>query len=180
MNTVLHSLGCKNLGRAFVALLVTGIVLTHPASAEAAEATVPISFIVGNLWLLVAAALVFIMHLGFATLEAGLTQHKNTVNILFKNVCIVSVGLLTYAVIGFNLMYPGEEYAGSFFGFSALTCSKTKSTRSGFSEKLKQQPRSITPIFAPCTKSMRSKVRPSSRWPFLKAKRSRRRSKNVR
>ena len=62
MNTVLHSLGCKNLGRAFVALLVTGIVLTHPASAEAAEATVPISFIVGNLWLLVAAALVFIMH----------------------------------------------------------------------------------------------------------------------
>ena len=60
------------------------------------------------------------MHLGFATLEAGLTQHKNTVNILFKNVCIVSVGLLTYAVIGFNLMYPGEEYAGSFFGFSGF------------------------------------------------------------
>ena len=34
------------------------------------------------------AALVFLMHLGFATLEAGLTQSKNTVNILFKNMFI--------------------------------------------------------------------------------------------
>ena len=42
-------------------------------------------FTVSNLWLLIAAALVFIMHLGFATVESGLSQSKNTVNILFKN-----------------------------------------------------------------------------------------------
>ena len=47
-------------------------------------------FTVSMLWTVVAAALVFIMHLGFATLEAGLTQSKNTVNILFKNVFIIS------------------------------------------------------------------------------------------
>jgi Amt family ammonium transporter len=97
-----------------------GISLTQPASAQVTEELMPIGFIVGNLWLLVATALVFIMHLGFATLEAGLTQQKNTVNILFKNVCIISIGILTYALIGFNLMYPGEEYAGGFFGFSGF------------------------------------------------------------
>jgi Amt family ammonium transporter len=94
--------------------------LAQSATAQATESSMPIGFIVGNLWLLVATALVFIMHLGFATLEAGLTQQKNTVNILFKNVCIISIGILTYALVGFNLMYPGEEYAGGFFGFSGF------------------------------------------------------------
>ena len=65
-------------------------------------------FTVSNLWLLIAAGLVFIMHLGFATLEAGLTQQKNTVNILFKNVFIICMGTLSYALWGFNSMYPGE------------------------------------------------------------------------
>lgn len=70
--------------------------------------------------MLVATCLVFIMHLGFATLEAGFVQRKNVVNILFKNTMIVSIGLLTYCVIGFNLMYPGADYAGGFFGFSGF------------------------------------------------------------
>ena len=38
-------------------------------------------FTVSMLWTVIAAALVFIMHLGFATLEAGLTQSKNTINL---------------------------------------------------------------------------------------------------
>jgi Amt family ammonium transporter len=56
----------------------------------------------------IAAALVFLMHLGFATLESGLCQKKNTVNILFKNVFIISIGVLTYAFFGFNTHYPGD------------------------------------------------------------------------
>ena len=66
------------------------------------------SFIGHNLWMMVAAFLVFVMHLGFAMLESGLTQAKNTVNILFKNTTIIAIGILSYAVIGFNLMYPGN------------------------------------------------------------------------
>ena len=66
------------------------------------------TFLVNNTWMLVATFLVFIMHLGFACLESGLTQAKNTVNIMFKNTSIVAIGLLTYAAIGFNLMYPGD------------------------------------------------------------------------
>jgi Amt family ammonium transporter len=76
-----------------------------------AEDTVPsasLGLTVSNLWMMVATFLVFIMHLGFASLEAGLTRSKNTVNILFKNTMIPAIGLLTYAWLGFNLMYPGE------------------------------------------------------------------------
>ena len=76
-------------------------------------------FTVNNLWILVSTILVFIMHLGFATLEAGFVQKKNVVNILFKNTMIVVIGLLTYAIMGFNLMYPGMN-AGGFFGFSGF------------------------------------------------------------
>jgi ammonium transporter, Amt family len=77
-------------------------------------------FTANNLWMMLAAGLVFIMHLGFACVESGLTQSKNTVNILFKNTLIPCLGLLTYALIGFNLMYPGAEYEGRWFGFSGF------------------------------------------------------------
>lgn len=70
--------------------------------------------------MMIATTMVFIMHLGFASLEAGLTRSKNTINILFKNTIIPAIGLLTYAFVGFNLMYPGAEYAGSFFGFAGF------------------------------------------------------------
>ncbi|KPQ19242.1 MAG: ammonium transporter Amt [Algoriphagus marincola HL-49] len=77
-------------------------------------------FTVNNLWMMMATILVFIMHLGFASLEAGLTRAKNTVNILFKNTIIPAIGLLTYALVGFNLMYPGAGFEGSVFGFAGF------------------------------------------------------------
>jgi Amt family ammonium transporter len=77
-------------------------------------------FMTNNLWMMISTILVFSMHLGFATLEAGLVQKKNVVNILFKNTMIVCIGLLTYTLVGFNLMYPGADYAGGFFGFSGF------------------------------------------------------------
>jgi Amt family ammonium transporter len=72
-------------------------------------------FMIDNLWVLISAAFVFIMHLGFATLEVGMTRQKNTVNILFKNLFILSVGIISYALTGFNTMYPGD-----FNGFLAI------------------------------------------------------------
>lgn len=77
-------------------------------------------FTTNNLWILIATVLVFIMHLGFSSLEAGFVQKKNTVNILFKNCMIIAIGLLTYYAMGFNLMYPGEDAAGGFFGFGGF------------------------------------------------------------
>ena len=71
-----------------------------------------------NLWMMICTALVFFMHLGFAFLEIGLTRKKNAINILFKNVFIVTSGLLLYALLGFNLMYPGEF--NGFLGFAGF------------------------------------------------------------
>ncbi len=66
-------------------------------------------FTANNIWMMVCTALVFFMHTGFAYLEIGLTRQKNTINILFKNIFIITGGLLLYYAFGFNLMYPGFE-----------------------------------------------------------------------
>ncbi len=88
-------------------------------------------FTTNNLWMLVATVLVFIMHLGFATLETGLTQSKNSVNILFKNATILPIGLLTYCLWGFNLMYPGDDFAGGLFGFAGFGLSLPEGANDG-------------------------------------------------
>ena len=93
-------------------MLVPGAAFAQDVSAE--------MFTVNNTWMLVATFLVFIMHLGFAALESGMTRAKNTVNILFKNTAIIAIGLLTYAIVGFNLMYPGDFSLGEFVGFAGF------------------------------------------------------------
>ncbi|MCA9642951.1 MAG: ammonium transporter, partial [Myxococcales bacterium] len=100
-------------------LLALGAALLAPSIALADEAAPVVSkgeFVANNTWMMVCTGLVFIMHLGFATLETGLTRAKNTVNILFKNTFIVCIGLLTYYVIGFGLMYPGTF--NGYIGFA--------------------------------------------------------------
>ncbi|MDJ0786737.1 MAG: ammonium transporter [Myxococcota bacterium] len=96
---------------------VLGAVLA-PAAAFAEGEVSPGLFTANNVWMMLCAGLVFIMHLGFATLESGLTRAKNTTNILFKNTWIISVGILTYALMGFNLMYPGDF--NGWFGFAGF------------------------------------------------------------
>ena len=74
---------------------------------------------INNVWMMICTALVFFMHLGFSLLEIGLTRQKNTLNILFKNIFIITIGLLLYCLVGFNLMYPGfAEDSLGLFGFS--------------------------------------------------------------
>jgi Amt family ammonium transporter len=63
---------------------------------------------VDTLWVLIASSLVFIMHLGFATLEAGLTRSKNTVSIIMKNLSTVIVGSLVFFGIGFSIAFSGD------------------------------------------------------------------------
>lgn len=76
---------------------------------------------INNVWMMICTALVFFMHLGFSLLEIGLTRQKNTINILFKNIFIVTIGLLLYCLVGFNLMYPGfEEGSAGIFGFAGF------------------------------------------------------------
>lgn len=118
--------------RRFIKFWVFAILFGAVASVSAEEvAVVEFStadvalYTANNVWMMVSIFLVFVMHLGFATVETGLTRAKNTVNILFKNTAIVAIGLLTYTLIGFNLMYPGDSWLlGKFLGFSGfgLSC----------------------------------------------------------
>ena len=77
-----------------------------------------VKFMIDNLWILIAAFLVLLMHLGFATVESGLTQSKNAVNVIYKNVFILCTGILIYAFIGFQLMYPGDF--NGYLGFGGF------------------------------------------------------------
>jgi Amt family ammonium transporter len=100
----------KFIRTAMLVLALCALALPMGALAEeVAEVTAADAmFTINNTWMMVSIFLVFIMHLGFAMVETGLTRAKNTVNILFKNTAIIAIGLLTYTLIGFNLMYPGE------------------------------------------------------------------------
>lgn len=95
-------------------LLAQDVAVPLDVSAELANNL----FTTNNVWMMLCTALVFIMHLGFATVETGFGQAKNTVNILFKNTVTPVIGILTYAAVGFYLMYPGFDTPG-WFGFDS-------------------------------------------------------------
>ena len=92
----------------FTTLLANDLAVPLEVSSALAENL----FTINNVWMMLCTALVFIMHLGFATVETGFGQAKNTVNILFKNTVTPVIGILSYAAIGFYLMYPGFETPG--------------------------------------------------------------------
>ena len=117
------TVGADDAATAAVAVAEASMESAPPVTAETAQAAADNAlFTVNNLWMMVATFLVFVMHLGFATVETGLTRSKNTVNILFKNTLIVAIGLLSYTIIGFKLMYPGVMGTdwGGFLGCSGI------------------------------------------------------------
>jgi ammonium transporter, Amt family len=98
------------LGVVTSALLV---VLGAPAYAQDGITIEDLAVATIVLYLMVATVLVFIMHAGFAMLEAGFTRQKNVANIIGKNLMTISLGMIVYYAIGWGLMY-GESVAGLF------------------------------------------------------------------
>ena len=68
----------------------------------------------GMLWMLLSGILVFFMQAGFTLVEAGMTRPKNAINIAMKNLLDISVGSITYWLVGYSLMY-GDTSNGYFF-----------------------------------------------------------------
>lgn len=68
-----------------------------------------ITTIVDTLWVLLAAVLVFFMNLGFAAVESGFARSKNTVNILSKNFIVFAVSSLGFMLLGWGLMFGGDN-----------------------------------------------------------------------
>ncbi|HDH28044.1 MAG TPA: ammonium transporter [Euryarchaeota archaeon] len=61
-----------------------------------------------TMFVLFSAYLVFIMHLGFATVEAGFTRAKNTASIIMKNMFTVALGTMIFFIFGFTLAFSGN------------------------------------------------------------------------
>jgi len=79
---------------------------------EALNGVKDLSYALDTFYFLVTGALVMWMAAGFAMLEAGLVRSKNTAEILTKNVGLFAIACIMYMFVGYNLMYPGGDYAG--------------------------------------------------------------------
>ncbi|MBN2488278.1 MAG: ammonium transporter [Methanosarcinaceae archaeon] len=100
----------------FVLMLsIVFMAFSVPASAETVEenteAIINLQAALTYVWLLLAGALVFLMHAGFSLVEVGLTRSKNTANILMKNFMTICLGVVVYWVVGWGIMY-GTDAAG--------------------------------------------------------------------
>lgn len=94
-------------------VLLSALTITlFSCSASAAETTPSLASIstdASTLWIVVAAALVFLMQAGFALLESGSSRTKNTVNVMMKNYVDLCFGSLIFFLLGFGLMMGVNE-----------------------------------------------------------------------
>ena len=75
-----------------------------------------LAYALDTFYFLVCGALVMWMAAGFTMLEAGLVRAKNTAEILTKNVGLYSIACIMYMLMGYSIMYPGDDFAGGIFG----------------------------------------------------------------
>jgi len=71
-----------------------------------------------TLWLMYGTILVFFMQCGFAMLEVGYVQEKNTKNILIKNIFDASIGGLSWWVVGYGIAF-GSSDSSSLIGYDS-------------------------------------------------------------
>ena len=74
-----------------------------------------LAYALDTFYFLVCGALVMWMAAGFTMLEAGLVRAKNTAEILTKNVGLYSIACIMYMLMGYSIMYPGDDFIGGWF-----------------------------------------------------------------
>ncbi len=89
-------------------LLFSLSLLAEPAGEKTIQVS---STLVDKLWVLLAAALVFLMQAGFKCLEVGLVRRNHGSTVAIKNVIDWSVGSLIFFIVGFGIMF-GESFFG--------------------------------------------------------------------
>ncbi len=105
------------------------------------------------LWLFVSALCIFLMIIGFAVREVGLSHARNGVNAVMKSLLTLSIGMAAFVFVGFPLMFgvrfdwifqlPADSPAWSFWlvqtGFvvlAACICSGATGERTRFGNYL--------------------------------------------
>ncbi|MEL7022771.1 MAG: ammonium transporter [Pseudomonadota bacterium] len=79
------------------------------------DSVIGLSYALDTFYFLMCGALVMWMAAGFTMLEAGLVRAKNTAEILTKNVGLYSIACIMFMLCGYQIMYPGGEFAGGLF-----------------------------------------------------------------
>ncbi|WP_386680203.1 ammonium transporter [Loktanella sp. R86503] len=106
------------VGAAFAALPVVAFAqdtTAAEAAADVVEAAAPTfdeigPYIMTTLLFLIGGFLVMWMAAGFAMLEAGLVRSKNVTTQLTKNVALFAIAGIMYWLIGYGIMYPGDDW----------------------------------------------------------------------
>ncbi len=85
-----------------------------PAAAVAVDKTAAtaanVDYVFNTLLFLMTGFLVMWMAAGFAMLEAGLVRTKNVAMQCTKNIALYSVAGMMFWLVGYNMMYPGDDW----------------------------------------------------------------------
>ncbi|MDV3238105.1 MAG: ammonium transporter [Gammaproteobacteria bacterium] len=79
------------------------------------EQLLELSYALDTFYFLMSGALVMWMAAGFAMLEAGMVRSKNTAEILAKNIALFAVASVMYMLVGYGIMYPGDNAVSSWW-----------------------------------------------------------------
>lgn len=85
-------------------------VIVEPASSDLSEL---VQTNLDHVWIVICAALVFLMQAGFMCLESGSARAKNSINVAIKNLTDFLISVSSFWFIGFGLMF-GASYFGMF------------------------------------------------------------------
>lgn len=135
MKIMMSQNGLRWLMPLIIALMLGGTANTFadeaaPVAEPVAEVTVEAApeyyekketdYVINTLIMFICAVLVLFMQAGFAMVEVGFNASKNAVNIIFKNVMDLSIGVMLFMLVGYGLMYPGDAGAGKWFAFGGV------------------------------------------------------------
>ncbi|MGV3760279.1 MAG: ammonium transporter [Actinomycetota bacterium] len=103
---------------------ISGAAVLATAAPAFAQGSEDVAFapqqLLDNIWIFIAAILVFFMQAGFALVEAGLTRAKNVGNIMMKNLMDCMAGVLAFFLIGYGIAFGSDELLGGWFGWGGF------------------------------------------------------------
>lgn len=85
-------------------------------SIEQVQSDIPTAKNLDDIWMLLTAAMVFVMQCGFSLLEVGMVQEKNIQTVIFKNLMNAAVTAIGYYLFGFCLSYGKLHSSNPFLG----------------------------------------------------------------
>jgi Amt family ammonium transporter len=119
------------------------------ASNAQAKTAEELTVAVDTIWVLLTAALVFFMNLGFALVESGFCRAKNTVNILSKNFIVFAISSLAFYLFGWGLMFGnGSGFLGTEGIFALSGADNSPVTGDGYSGAYKSIAWTGVPLYA--------------------------------